>query len=111
MDDRHPRSPGLQSPPAHLLNNPRVYSAIPPTETVEVFLEAGFSLVVCCRACKRLVEMPPPMLAERFAGKFDTNIADIQRRLVCRGNEGCGSSDVVVYPHLYEHPWTWAPVG
>jgi hypothetical protein len=76
-------------------------------DTVHTYLEKGFSLAICCRDCARLEEWTPPELLERFAAKLQTPIAAIAERLSCKGEGGCKSTDVAVFPHLYDQPWTW----
>jgi len=78
-------------------------------DTVETYLAKGWSLAICCKACTRLVEWTPPELAERFGDRTGVRIAAIAERLSCAGDEGCGSREVAVFPHLYDDPWTWAP--
>ena len=73
-------------------------------DTVRVYLERTYSLGVCCRDCKRLVEITPPELEARFGAKLDLPIREIARRLRCTGNDGCGSDDIAVFPHLYDDP-------
>jgi hypothetical protein len=78
-------------------------------DTVRTYLESTYSLAVCCRDCKRLVEITPPELEERFGSKLGLRIADIGRRLRCTGEGGCGSDDIAVFPHLYDDPdWRWS---
>lgn len=79
-------------------------------DTIETFLENGFSLAICCRDCKRLTEWTPPELARRFGAKLKLRVADLCERLVCTGDEGCGSHDIAVFPHLYDDAaWRWTP--
>jgi len=81
-------------------------------DTIETFLKNGFSLAICCRDCKRLTEWTPPELAQRFNAKLRLRVADLCERLVCTGDEGCGSHDIAVFPHLYDDPtWRWTPPG
>ena len=77
-------------------------------DRVSSFLEKGFSLAICCRRCKRLVEWTPPDLESRFAAKSEVSIAAIAERLSCTGEDGCGSTDIAVFPHLYDRPWRWS---
>lgn len=76
-------------------------------DTVGVFLEEGWSLAICCKRCERLVEWTPPQLLEKFGDKIDLRIADLAPRLSCRGEEGCGSREIAVFPHLYDSVWRW----
>jgi hypothetical protein len=78
-------------------------------DTVRTYLAKGWSLTVCCKTCPRLVEWPPPELARRFGGTPDLRIANLVPRLACVGDEGCGSRDVAVFPHLYDGDWRWPP--
>jgi hypothetical protein len=79
------------------------------TDTVETFLTKGYSLALCCRQCPRLIEWTPQDLLEKFGERTQVKIADIAARLSCAGDEGCGSKDVAVFPHLYDGPWSWTP--
>lgn len=102
----YPKSPGLKRPPKELLA--KSYVSIPRDNTVRFFLERRLSLAVLCRDCDRLAEITPPELAELFAGKLETRIMDLQGRLACKGGaKECGSKHVLLFPHFYEHPWTW----
>lgn len=79
-------------------------------DTIRTFLEGGFSLGICCRDCKRLVEITPPELQARFGDKLSLRIADLCERLSCKGAGGCGSKDIAVFPHLYDDAsWRWTP--
>jgi hypothetical protein len=75
--------------------------------TVRGFLEKGFSLAICCKACPRMIEWTPPRLAAKFERKLDLKLADLVPRLACTGEEGCGSKAVAVFPHLYDGEWRW----
>ncbi len=97
----------LKRPSEKLLQNFRVSQV--GDDTVGLFLEEGFSLAICCRACPRLSEWTPLDLDAKFGHRPDLRIADLASRLSCTGDEGCGSHDVAVFPHLYDGPWTWAP--
>jgi hypothetical protein len=77
-------------------------------DTVHTYLEKGFSLAICCRDCSRFQEWTPPELQERFGAKLQTPIAAIAERLSCTGEGGCKSTDIAVFPHLYDRPWTWS---
>jgi hypothetical protein len=81
------------------------------TDTVETYLEKGWSLAICCKACERLVEWTPPELARRFADPGRVKMAAIVERLACAGEGGCGSREIAVFPHLYDEAWTWPPSG
>jgi hypothetical protein len=104
----YPKSPGLVAPDAADLRTFKINRQMA-TDTVETFLKKGWSLAVCCRSCGRLAEKTPPELEAIFSGKLKTTIADVLPRLACKGDGGCGSTDVAVWPHAYEHPWTWPP--
>ncbi|WP_068875988.1 MULTISPECIES: hypothetical protein [unclassified Phenylobacterium] len=71
-------------------------------DTVETYLKSRWSLAICCKTCERLVEWTPPMLADRFAGREATRIADLVPRLSCKGEGGCRGSDIAVFPHLFD---------
>jgi len=77
-------------------------------DTIRTFLENSFSLAICCRDCPRLIEWTPPELERRFGDKLALRIATLAERLTCAGEEGCGSHDIAVFPHLYDTPWTWS---
>ena len=76
-------------------------------DDVREYLRKGFSLVICCKDCPRLIEWTPPELERRFGDQPELKIASIGARLKCSGDGGCGSEDVAVYPHPYDRPWTW----
>ena len=76
-------------------------------DTIRLYLEKGFSLVICCKVCERLVEWTPPELLERFGDKRGLQIADLAVRLMCAGDDGCGSHDIAVFPHLCDDPLQW----
>lgn len=102
MSPLDPRST-LKRPQAHLLQRFELRHI--GGDTVETYLRKGFSLAICCRSCERLIEWTPPDLAARF--KLQARIVDIAARLACRGEGGCKSDDVVVFPHAYDLPWRW----
>ena len=77
--------------------------------TIRSFLEKGFSLAICCKACPRIIEWTPQELLAKFDGKLDLQLADLVPRLNCSGDEGCGSKEVAVFPHLYDGEWRWPP--
>jgi hypothetical protein len=76
-------------------------------ETISSYLEGGFSLCLCCLDCPRIVRWTPPELTERFAGKLDTTIADLVGRVACRGEGGCRSKNIALFPLDYPLPWKW----
>lgn len=80
-------------------------------DTIGVFLTKGYSLAICCRDCPRLIEWTPHDLNTRFGDRPHLRIADLAGRLTCSGEDGCGSHDIAVFPHLYDGPWTWSPPG
>lgn len=82
---------------------------IDPDDRVRQHLEKGWSLAICCKDCRRLVEWTPPDLEKRFGERPDTRIRDIASRLSCAGEGGCGSREIAVFPHPYDWPWTWTP--
>lgn len=77
--------------------------------TIRNYLEQGWSLGIFCKNCPRTIEWTPPDLLERFGDKLDLKIAKLVPRLACTGDEGCGSKEVAVGPHLYDGEWTWPP--
>ncbi len=79
-------------------------------DTVRDLLERGESLGFYCRGCRRLVEITPPELEEKFGTKLGARIRNIAPRLRCSGEDGCRSDDIAVFPHLYDDAaWRWAP--
>ena len=98
----------LERPPEKMLQRFR-FDMDMPRDTIRLYLEKGWSLAVCCCDCPRIVEWTPPDLAERFAGKLDTTIAAVLARVACKGEGGCGSKNVALFPHPYDHAWTWPP--
>jgi hypothetical protein len=95
----------LTRPADHLLR--RFSVAAIGQDTVQTFLEKGFSLAICCGACPRVVEWTPPELEQRFGARLGLRIADVAARLSCTGDEGCGAKEVAVFPHFYDQAWTW----
>ena len=77
--------------------------------TIRNYLEKGFSLGICCRNCPRTIEWTPPELLRRFANQLDLPLKMLVPRLTCTGDEGCGSNDIAVFPHLYDGSWSWPP--
>ena len=77
-------------------------------DTVADYLAKGWSLAMGCKACERLVEWTPPELAARYAAPERVRIADLARRLRCRGDAGCGSDQVAVFPHAFDGAWSWS---
>jgi hypothetical protein len=53
------------------------------------------------------VEWTPPDLPARFPERLDLRIADLVPRLVCTGEDGCGSHEIAVFPHLFDGEWRW----
>ena len=103
-----PKASSLKRPEARLLRQVRLDRQMQ-RDTIRTFLENGWSLAVCCCDCPRIVEWTPSDLAERFDGKFDTTIADLVGRVACKGDGGCGSKNIALFPHPYDHAWTWPP--
>ncbi len=97
----------LKRPPAKLLL--RFHIGQIGNDTVRTYLTKGWSLAICCKDCPRLIEWTPAELERRFGERLDLRIADIAKRLTCSGDEGCGSRDIAVFPHLYDGAWTWPP--
>jgi hypothetical protein len=75
-------------------------------DTIGLYLRNGWSLAVCCMDCPRITEWTPPMLAERFAGKLNVTIGDLVGRVACKGEGGCKSKNIALFPHPYDHAWT-----
>lgn len=71
-------------------------------DTVGDYLAKGWSLAICCKACPRLIEWTSPDLARRFGERPGLRIADLVPRLTCAGEDGCGSNEIAVFPHLYD---------
>lgn len=78
-------------------------------DTVRTFLMKGYSLAICCKDCPRCLEWTPEDLVKKFGDRSHVRIADIAARLSCSGEEGCGSKEIAVFPHLYDGPWSWTP--
>jgi hypothetical protein len=98
----------LKPPPKKALERFRVSQI--GDDTIATYLESGFSLAICCRDCQRLIEWAPPELERRYGSKLRLRIADLCERLACSGEDGCGSHDIAVFPHLYDDAaWRWAP--
>jgi hypothetical protein len=76
-------------------------------DTVRTYLERGYSLAICCKDCPRMIEWTPPELERRFGDCLNLRIADLAEKLSCRGEGGCGHSEVAVFPHLYDGEWKW----
>lgn len=93
----------LKRPADHLLRRFRIEAI--GADTIGDYLAKGFSLAICCRDCPRLIEWTPPELYRRFGSSPRLRIADIARRLSCAGEEGCGSRDIAVFPHLFDGRW------
>jgi hypothetical protein len=77
--------------------------------TIRSYLVKGFSLVICCRECPRMIEWTPPELLRRFETNLDLPLKELVPRLSCTGEGGCGSHDIAVFPHLYDGAWSWPP--
>ena len=71
-------------------------------DTIATYLAKGWSLAICCKACARLVEWTPPKLREMLGAPEAVRLADLVPRLACKGEGGCGSDEVAVFPHLYD---------
>jgi len=85
------------------------FTGIKRNDDIRKYLTAGWSLAICCRNCPRIVEWTPPMLLEKFGDRPGLTIQKLFPHLACKGEGGCGSRDVVVFPHLYDHKWEWPP--
>jgi hypothetical protein len=97
----------LQRPDAKLISRFALWQVR--DRTIRNYLEKGFSLAICCRNCPRTIEWTPADLLERFGNRLDLPLKDLVPRLSCTGEEGCGSHDIAVFPHLYDGAWTWPP--
>ena len=97
----------LKRPPENLIR--RFHAGQVGGDTIQTFLEKGFSLAICCQDCPRMIEWTPPELQRRFGDRLSLKIADLVPRLACTGDDGCGSRRVAVFPHLYDQPWSWPP--
>ncbi len=76
-------------------------------DRIRDLLKDGFSLVICCKDCPRMVEWTPPELADRFAGKVDLPLIELIPRLTCAGESGCGSPEIAVFPNFWPGDWRW----
>ena len=99
--------PTLKRPADHLIR--RFDVAMVGDRTIGMLLEKGFSLIICCKDCPRMVEWTPPELQQRFANRPNLKLADLVPRLSCTGEEGCGSQEVAVFPQLFDGAWRWPP--
>lgn len=97
----------LRRPAAKLVQ--RFHVGMVGDDTIQTFLEKGWSLGIFCKHCPRIVEWTPPELVKRFGDRLGLRIADLVPRLACTGDEGCGSKEVAVGPHLYDGEWSWPP--
>lgn len=99
----YPRKSTIKLPAEKLLSRFEVRQV--GDDRVEDYLAKGWSLGIVCRDCRRLIEWTPPDLEAKFGEKRRLRIADLVPRLKCSGEEGCGSTDIAVFPHLYDHFW------
>ncbi len=97
----------IQRPAAKLINRFALWQVR--DHTIRTYLEKGFSLGICCRNCPRTIEWAPPELLRRFANQLDLPLKELAPRLSCTGEDGCGSHDIAVFPHLYGGSWAWPP--
>jgi hypothetical protein len=97
--------PKLERPPEHLIR--MSHPGMVGDRTIGLLLEQGFSLVICCKDCPRVIEWTPPELARRFGDRLGLKLADLVPRLSCTGEDGCKSRDVAVFPQLYAGEWRW----
>jgi hypothetical protein len=67
-------------------------------DTLGEITAKGFSLVICCKACPRVVVWAPRDIEHRFRGKLSAKVADLAERLTCSGPEGCGHHEVALFP-------------
>lgn len=97
----------LKRPPEALIRRFHLGQVGP--DTVRAYLSKGYSLAICCKECPRCIEWTPPELQKKFGDRPDIKVADIAARLSCAGDEGCGSKEIAVFPHLYDGVWSWTP--
>lgn len=97
----------LKRPDQHLIDRFDVWQV--KDRTIGCLVAKGFSLAICCKRCPRMIEWTPQDLLDKFATKLDLPLADLVPRLACTGEDGCGSKDVAVFPHLYDGAWRWPP--
>ena len=67
-------------------------------DTIATLLDNGWSLGICCRHCPRTIEMKPEALEARFGAYRAMPLADLLPKLVCGEPQGCGSTDMVLFP-------------
>jgi hypothetical protein len=70
--------------------------------TIGTLLDNGWSLGVCCRHCPRTIEMKPEAIEERFGAYRDMPLGNLLPKLVCGEPQGCGSTDMVLFPYKEE---------
>jgi hypothetical protein len=79
------RLPPPKRPAEYLLRKWKGVTAEMRSETIRSYLVGGYALCLCCLDCPRCIQWTPPELAERFAGKLNTTIADLVGRVACKG--------------------------
>jgi hypothetical protein len=99
--------PPLRRPAEYLLRKWRGGTPEMREETITSYLKAGNSLCLCCLDCPRIIQWTPPALAQRFEGKLHTTIADLVGRVACKGEGGCRSKNIALFPVDYPLPWSW----
>jgi hypothetical protein len=66
-------------------------------DKIRRYLEEGWTLAICCRACdRRPVAWTPPELAEKCGHMPDLELVALLDRLSCSRPDGCGSKDVAL---------------
>ncbi len=68
-------------------------------DTIATLLDNGWSLGICCRHCRRTIEMKPEALGRTFGGHRALKLVDLLPLLSCGVEKGCGSTDMVIFPY------------
>jgi hypothetical protein len=97
--------PKLERPAERLIR--RFHAGMVGARTIGSLLENGFSLVICCKDCPRMIDWTPPELERRFADRPGLKLAGLVPRLSCSGDDGCGSREIALFPQLYSGAWQW----
>ena len=67
-------------------------------DTITTLLDNGWSLGICCRHCKRTIEMKPEAIEAKFGDYSGLRLVDLLPKLTCGKPKGCGSTDMVLFP-------------